>query len=125
MSMSMSMSMEWLNCAFDWSHRRDVPMKAWRDDYGDWFVTLEFKDSEGWFNHSIVASERIYVSGEDGKKRKETDAEMSARVEKALIAGSAVARKRRVQKLSGADPVAMRVRAHKPLDIQFMGVGER
>jgi len=42
--------MELLSAAFDWADYRDVPISAYRDEYGGWHVRLEFRDARGWFS---------------------------------------------------------------------------
>jgi hypothetical protein len=45
----MTLGLNWLNAACDWADYRDVPINVWRDEDGDWCVSLTFKDAAGVF----------------------------------------------------------------------------
>jgi len=81
-----------LNAAFDWADRRDVPMKARRDDYGDWQVTVELRDARGWFSWSLRKLRRSWREGEE---------HYVARTEQALEEACAKARRDRIENLTG------------------------
>lgn len=100
----------WLNHVASWCEQKDVPFKAWRDEMGDWFAALEFKDANGWFSTSVGYFERRSVDSGDvtksgkAKQRKETDDEYHDRIAERLQHACADARRKRVIKLTGCDP---------------------
>jgi hypothetical protein len=77
-----------LDAAFDWAQRRDVPMRAWRDDENAWHVTVELKDARGWFSWSLPAVER---------SARETPEQFEARIAHALETACARARGERIR----------------------------
>ena len=42
-------TMQWLNAAASWAEGADVPLMAFRDEMGEWWVEMELRDSRGWF----------------------------------------------------------------------------
>jgi hypothetical protein len=75
-----------LDAAFDWAERRDVPMRAWRDDDNVWHVTVELRDLRGWFSWSLPAPPR---------RARETTEEFEARIGQALETACVRARSER------------------------------
>jgi hypothetical protein len=66
-----------LNAACDWAERNDVPMDIWRSEVGEWFVTLRFKDSLGWFSMSLGYFDK---KGANNGKPPETEDEYRDRI---------------------------------------------
>jgi hypothetical protein len=83
----------WLNTAFDWSERRDVPMTAVRDEAGDWHVQLTFRDTNGFFTQWVPMLKR----DPNGRMTREEYAEATlVQMQKAAI----TARRNRFQKFN-------------------------
>lgn len=97
-----------MTAAADWCDSKDVPFNVRRTEMGDWYVSLEFKDSAGWFSKHLNFMDRgqVEVATEKGRKyRKETDDEYIVRVERALHKACADARRNRVVRATGVDPL--------------------
>ena len=83
-----------LNHAWDWSERNDVPLEVWRSEAGDWYLTLRLKDSVGWFNGSLGY---YPPHGKNNGKPGETDDEYRDRIALDLSKTSQKARAARIK----------------------------
>ena len=55
--------LDWLDAAYDWAETRNVPINAWRDDFGNWCVCLAFRDANGLFRSDpIQMPEQVTIS---------------------------------------------------------------
>ncbi len=65
-----------METAFSWAERNDVPVSAGRDEAGKWFVRMELRDSRGWFPVVCFSRER--------DRKKQTEDQFAQEVEKLL-----------------------------------------
>jgi hypothetical protein len=87
-----------INTAWDWSERKDVPVEIWRSEVGDWYITLRLKDGKGWFNGSLAYFDPKLAN--NGKPR-ETEDEYRDRILSELSKTAQKARAARIKQFNG------------------------
>jgi hypothetical protein len=75
------MAVSAFDAVWNWSESADCPVQFWRDEDGDWRVTVETRDGKIWRRATgTVPEATIRVRDDDGKLRAETEAESIERI---------------------------------------------
>lgn len=93
------------NAAWDWSERNDIPTEFWRNEQGDWYVTLRLKDSRGWFSQSVAF---FSPAKKNNSKAAETEQDYLKRVYASLSRAAQQARAQRIKTLNKIEKIPAR-----------------